>query len=187
MSADNYFTIRKHPAGGYAAVMGFASDRTEPKATIDHWQFETVPEALAYADEQWTEYGVSIHPEVGYVPPATKIAQAVEAEARAESHADCCQWYDEGASSYCKFPEDSEYHRPPGIKVGPPGRPDQAFYKWHDFTPERVRDHGAFATGRVAAAPEYGENAVVVILETGPSPRKFKGTEPVTIQTRGWT
>ena len=64
MSADNYYIIRKHPDGGFAAVMGFASDDGTPDAERRHQSFNTVEEALIYAGEDgYTEYGISVHPE----------------------------------------------------------------------------------------------------------------------------
>ena len=66
MSADNFYVIRKHPQGGYAAVMGFASDESEesPEVRSNHHQsFATVSDALDYASGEYSEYGVSVHPE----------------------------------------------------------------------------------------------------------------------------
>ena len=63
MSADNYYVIKKHPSGGFAAVMGFASDDSMPRATKRHQQFATVEEALTFAWDDWTEYGVSVDAE----------------------------------------------------------------------------------------------------------------------------
>ena len=93
MSSDNYYVIRNHPDGGFAAVMGFASDdggymwddeaddyaydengeqiedpnwepyRVDPKR---HSSFETVREAHDWASSQYSEYGVRIHKEVDW-------------------------------------------------------------------------------------------------------------------------
>lgn len=66
MSADNFMVIRRHPNGGYAAVMGFMSVDYEdgyPEATTRDTSFPTVAEAEAYADSSYCEYGTSIHPE----------------------------------------------------------------------------------------------------------------------------
>lgn len=69
MSADNYYIIRNHPHGGYAAVMGFASDVDShgneifPDATQEHQKFETLKAALDWAVGEYSEYGVSIHEE----------------------------------------------------------------------------------------------------------------------------
>ena len=69
MSADNYYIVRKHPNGGYAAVMGFASDVDGnddpiiPEARKQDEQFTTVAEALNYAINEYSEYGVSVHDE----------------------------------------------------------------------------------------------------------------------------
>jgi hypothetical protein len=69
MSADNFYLIRKHPLGGYAAVMGFASDvddndeQIDPEARITDEQFKTWQEAFNWASHQYAEYGYDIHPE----------------------------------------------------------------------------------------------------------------------------
>lgn len=68
MSADNGYVIRKHPAGGYAAVMYFDSsleDQGWPDVRPDHHHpFGTFLEAYRYAEREYSEYGVSIHPEI---------------------------------------------------------------------------------------------------------------------------
>lgn len=69
MSADNFYIVRKHPFGGYAAVMGFASDVDDndeqiyPEAEITDQQFKSIGEALNWAVIQYSEYGVDVHPE----------------------------------------------------------------------------------------------------------------------------
>lgn len=63
MSADNFFIIRKHPGGGFAAVMGFASYLENPEASWEHASYETPLDALLSIVDEPTEYGVSIHPE----------------------------------------------------------------------------------------------------------------------------
>jgi hypothetical protein len=68
MSADNYYVIRRHPAGGFAAVQGFASEDSEPRARMDHQQFKTIDEAEDMAHNEYTEYGVRIHPECMNTP-----------------------------------------------------------------------------------------------------------------------
>lgn len=64
MSSDNGYIIRKHPSGGYAAVHYFASDDKERLATRDHTQYPTVAAAVSAKWDDWTEYGVNVHPEV---------------------------------------------------------------------------------------------------------------------------
>lgn len=65
MSADNYYVIRKHPSGGFAAVMGFESDGREPEALASrHIPHPTVRAALDSVEGEWTEYGTRIHTEV---------------------------------------------------------------------------------------------------------------------------
>lgn len=68
MSADNYFLIRVHPNGGFAAVMGFASDENVPEARPDHEQYSTIEAALFAADDEYSEYGVSVHEECRNAP-----------------------------------------------------------------------------------------------------------------------
>lgn len=69
MSADNFYLIRKHPLGGYAAVQGFASDVDDndeqimPEAEITDTQFSTWQKAFDWASFQYAEYGLDIHPE----------------------------------------------------------------------------------------------------------------------------
>lgn len=65
MSADNFYVIRFHPAGGYAAVMGFSSDDNEVReARMSDRHFNDIDDALDWANEQYSEYGVSLHAEV---------------------------------------------------------------------------------------------------------------------------
>lgn len=69
MSADNYFLVRRHPAGGYALVQGFASDVDEsgdehdPDVETRDPQYATVDDAFAAGLREYSEYGVSVHPE----------------------------------------------------------------------------------------------------------------------------
>lgn len=64
MSADNYYSIRIHPLGGFAAVMGFASNEEGvPAAYKSDVQFSDVEAALDWAMGEYSEYGVSVHPE----------------------------------------------------------------------------------------------------------------------------
>ena len=63
MSADNFYLIRRHPLGGFAAVMGFASDDNEPQARESDDRYATVGEAVVAASEGYSEYGVSVHEE----------------------------------------------------------------------------------------------------------------------------
>lgn len=63
MSADNYYLIKKHPHGGYTAVMGFASDDHTPQARETDPTFDTVDQALTWALDQYSEYGVAIDDE----------------------------------------------------------------------------------------------------------------------------
>ena len=71
MSADNYFVVRKHPKGGYTYVTGFESDKenwdshlhVNIPVTDNHFNYPTYKEALAAALEDYSEYGVTTHPE----------------------------------------------------------------------------------------------------------------------------
>lgn len=63
MSSDNFYLIRKHPKGGYAAVMGFASCDDLPEVAEKHEQFESIEDALVWAADEYAEYGVTVHPE----------------------------------------------------------------------------------------------------------------------------
>ena len=63
MSADNYYLIRKDRQGFYVPVMGFASDDTAPIVRGNQPRFRDLAAAVTYASEDYTEYGVSIHPE----------------------------------------------------------------------------------------------------------------------------
>lgn len=65
MSADNYYVVRKHPLGGYTYVMAFASD-DDPDLLVGvrHPQFITLGEAYDAANQEYSEYGVTLHEEV---------------------------------------------------------------------------------------------------------------------------
>jgi hypothetical protein len=63
VSSDNYYIIRKHPKGGFAAVMGFASDDTDPVARDSDRRFDSIESAFVYGTHEYSEYGVSLHPE----------------------------------------------------------------------------------------------------------------------------
>ena len=61
MSADNYYIIKRHPGGGYAAVMGFASDEHEPRVRpAKDPRFDTVSDAVDWAGGEYSEYGVRV-------------------------------------------------------------------------------------------------------------------------------
>jgi hypothetical protein len=73
VSADNYYVIRRHPGpeGGYAAVMAFASDSEDPHVFGWHAVWPTVGTALKWATAQYSEYGVTVHPECHWNPKET--------------------------------------------------------------------------------------------------------------------
>lgn len=68
MSADNYNVVRKNPATGKFVVLNaFASDyEDENEMAFDvpigenkyRWEFKTLREAIEFANEDYTEYGV---------------------------------------------------------------------------------------------------------------------------------
>lgn len=60
MSADNYFVIRKDDTGRFAATMGFASDHGVPPIDDTDPRFDSLAEALTYANAEYTEYGVRV-------------------------------------------------------------------------------------------------------------------------------
>ena len=64
MSADNYYVIKKHPKGGYAAVMGFSSDEATRDALKSDYSFPTPAQAFSWAMDEHAEYGVHYGPEV---------------------------------------------------------------------------------------------------------------------------
>jgi len=65
MSADNGYLIRRHPEGGYAAVMYFASDDDpDLSVKVGRMSFETPMQALAWAELERAEYGVTLDEEV---------------------------------------------------------------------------------------------------------------------------
>lgn len=64
MSADNYYIIRKHPEGGYTPVQGFASDDELPSVIPErHRSFPSIDEAIEFVIDDYTEYGIRVHPE----------------------------------------------------------------------------------------------------------------------------
>ena len=65
MSADNYYLIRRHPAGGFVAIMGFMSDEEVPEVNPqrDTDRFTTLPAAIKANLNRETEYGMRVHPE----------------------------------------------------------------------------------------------------------------------------
>lgn len=70
MSADNYYVVRIHPSGGFTYVMGFASDEEDEfEIPVEEGRFGwgmsflSVKDAFQAACEDYSEYGVSVHPE----------------------------------------------------------------------------------------------------------------------------
>ncbi len=60
MSADNYYIIQLAPDGKFVPVMGFASDERIPAIRDDHPRFDFLEDALAAAQREHSEYGVSV-------------------------------------------------------------------------------------------------------------------------------
>lgn len=77
MSSDNYFIIRRHPEGGFAAVMGLASDETPTVNPVHHKSFPTIRAAVEYADSQYSKYDTSVHPECDMVAVDSKQLEAM--------------------------------------------------------------------------------------------------------------
>lgn len=68
MSADNYYIIRKTPAGKFVALMAFMSDDKYPEVDperTDYLTFDHPVDALLWAQEQPSEGGATLHPECG--------------------------------------------------------------------------------------------------------------------------
>jgi len=65
ISADNYYVVRRHPSGGFTYVMGFASDDDEGNIPVSRLEpmYPTMNKALDAAMAEYSEYGVSVHPE----------------------------------------------------------------------------------------------------------------------------
>lgn len=82
MSADNYYLIRKHPLGGFAAVMGFASNDSSPEVnpTRDA-QFDSLDAAVYFGLREYSEYGVEVHPECYENEPFLVVPVLTAAEA----------------------------------------------------------------------------------------------------------
>jgi len=68
MSADNFYVIRKDTNGKFVAAMGFASDYVGndepgwglPDIEDNDPKFDSLDEALEFAVNQYSEYGVSV-------------------------------------------------------------------------------------------------------------------------------
>ena len=57
MSSDNFYVVGHHPLGGYAVEQFFASDE-DSVITIEARRFSTLSDAMAYAKQQYSEYGI---------------------------------------------------------------------------------------------------------------------------------
>lgn len=66
MSSDNGYVIRLHPDGGFAAVHYSASADDYPLVDPKrHECFPSIQAACGAVAHHWTEYGVTLHPEIG--------------------------------------------------------------------------------------------------------------------------
>lgn len=67
MSADNGYVVKPHPLGGFAAVQYFMSEYLDtgeyPPATEAHIGFNTIDDAVKAAENEWSEYGVTVSTE----------------------------------------------------------------------------------------------------------------------------
>ena len=66
MSADNYYIIRKDAYGLFVPVMGFASNDEDgyvPRITSSDKRFTSIKDAINEALNDYSEYGVNVHPE----------------------------------------------------------------------------------------------------------------------------
>jgi hypothetical protein len=62
VSADNYYRVSR--AGSkFAVTMGFASDDEEVQAGSRSVIFDTLQEAVSYAQSEYAEYGYHIDPD----------------------------------------------------------------------------------------------------------------------------
>lgn len=68
MSADNYYLIRNHPDGGYAAIMEFASSDEIGEVKLKDPSYPTVDQAILSVINEYAEYGIEVHPECERVP-----------------------------------------------------------------------------------------------------------------------
>lgn len=63
VSADNGYIIRRH-LGGFVPVHYFASDDSDPIPTERHvFAYPTITAAMSSVAGEWTEYGITVHPE----------------------------------------------------------------------------------------------------------------------------
>lgn len=99
-TVGNYYLVRRDRQGFFVPVMGFVSDDAAPIVRERHPRFEDIIEALQYADDDTTEYGVQIHQECYEPDPPTLTfveekghyygcSQASTAEKIREEYPDC--------------------------------------------------------------------------------------------------
>lgn len=66
MSADDYAVVKRHPQGGYAVVTCFASDDVPDESVNEKTpRFTDVLDALVFATNLQTEYGVMLADNIG--------------------------------------------------------------------------------------------------------------------------
>ena len=79
MSADNYYFITRHPAGGFTAIMGFASEDSIREVQDSDISFRTLSEAAEWAGQQEAEYGLQFDTEfLAYITTARDVDKAKE-------------------------------------------------------------------------------------------------------------
>lgn len=99
MSADNYYVVRKDAYGFFVPVMGFASSDESgyvPRVESVDKRFVTVKDALDWALNSYSEYGVSVHSECESDEPSVL-------ELSPAGHFWDCDFSDEFVSVYHEF------------------------------------------------------------------------------------
>lgn len=97
MSADNYGIIHRH-GDGWGITMGFASDDREPNLDRPYFTAPTLAEVEAHADDEYFEYGVTVHDPDSLVLRLTKDEAGVVRSALDDLIYDCLDTVAEGVS-----------------------------------------------------------------------------------------
>lgn len=72
MSSDDFYAIRLHPLGGFAAVSAPASNDRWPVIRPTDTRFDTFEDAKDHGGTMYSEYGINVHPEC-YVDRTTNV------------------------------------------------------------------------------------------------------------------